>query len=53
MCSSFTTIGDSGALVLNDRLEAVGLHLGTYEGYSVFNPIRAVKRVLGVSVVVR
>jgi len=48
LCTRYTAKGDSGAAVLNDRNEVVGLHFAGAEGGSVFNPISFVFEQLGI-----
>jgi hypothetical protein len=45
--SSFTQPGDSGALVLDEQNQAVGLHLGSANGLSICTPIRRVLDAFG------
>jgi hypothetical protein len=45
--SSFAEPGDSGALVLDEKFRAVGLHIGGFEGMSVCTPIGRVLSALG------
>ncbi len=52
LCTPYTDGGDSGALVLDQRSRrAVGLHFAGADGGSVFNPIDAVLKALGVKLV--
>jgi hypothetical protein len=45
--SSFASAGDSGALVLDDKAAALGMHVGSYAGLSVCAPMQRVLDALG------
>jgi hypothetical protein len=40
--TSFAFPGDSGAIVLDDQAQAVGMHIGSYHGVSVCTPMQRV-----------
>jgi hypothetical protein len=54
LCTRYTKPGDSGSLVLDKASgKAVGLHFAGAKGGSVFNPIDAVLKTLGVTLVTK
>jgi hypothetical protein len=52
LCTRFTDEGDSGALVLNMDVEAVGLHFAGSDSVSIFNRIDTVLATLDLDLVV-
>lgn len=53
LCNRFTCRGDSGAAVLNDQLEIVGIHIGSTRSGSFFCRIRPICEELKIEVVTK